>query len=141
MKLTKNFTSEEFEKSSVAKANKIDNTVPYIYRENIAKLAEILQIIRDYWKEPIIINSGYRCKELNRKVGGASNSDHVFGCAVDITAKEKYKNKDLFNLILYLVKDGRISLRQIIDEKKLSWIHISINSEFNAYKNNQILYL
>ena len=35
-------------------------------------------------EEPIVINSGYRSPELNRKVGGAANSNHLTGCAVDI---------------------------------------------------------
>ena len=33
---------------------------------------------------PIIINSGYRSPQLNRKVGGAPTSNHLTGCAVDI---------------------------------------------------------
>ena len=35
-------------------------------------------------EKPIVINSGYRSPELNRKVGGATNSNHLTGCAVDI---------------------------------------------------------
>ena len=33
---------------------------------------------------PIIISSGYRSEEVNRKCGGAKNSNHLTGCAVDI---------------------------------------------------------
>ena len=35
-------------------------------------------------EEPIIITSGYRSAELNRKVGGVATSNHLTGCAVDI---------------------------------------------------------
>ena len=38
----------------------------------------------DVTVEPIIINSGYRSPELNKKVGGAPTSNHLTGCAVDI---------------------------------------------------------
>ena len=34
--------------------------------------------------EPIVINSGYRSPQLNKKVGGSPTSNHLTGCAVDI---------------------------------------------------------
>lgn len=37
--------------------------------------------------KPIIINSGYRCPTHNRNVGGAKNSQHLYGKAVDIRVK------------------------------------------------------
>lgn len=37
--------------------------------------------------KPIIINSGYRTPEHNRKVGGAANSQHLYGRAADIVVK------------------------------------------------------
>ena len=143
MKLTTNFKSEEFEKSLTAEKLQIDNTVPPHLREYVAKLAEQLQVIRDAWNDPIIISSGYRCPKLNKVIGGANNSDHLFGSAVDIHTKEntKAKNKDLFNLIVSLAKLGKINLRQIIDEHNYTWVHISINNEFNKFKDNQILHL
>lgn len=141
MKLTKNFDLEEFTKSPTADKYHINNSIPEKYIDNIKVLADFLQIIRDMWKEPIIINSGYRSKALNTKIKGAANSDHLYGCAVDITANEKYKNKDLFNLVCYLAKEGIIRTRQIIDEKNYSWIHFSINNEYNTYRDNQILHL
>lgn len=46
-----------------------------------------LQKIRDHFKKPIIISSAYRSKTHNRKVGGASNSQHLKGNAFDIYIK------------------------------------------------------
>ena len=46
-----------------------------------------LQKIRDHFKKAIIINSAYRTKTYNRKVGGASNSQHIKGNAFDIYVK------------------------------------------------------
>ena len=40
-------------------------------------------------EEPIIITSGYRSAELNRKVGGVASSNHLTGCAVDIRVAGK----------------------------------------------------
>ncbi len=37
-----------------------------------------------YKETPIIINSGYRSSQVNKAVGGAPNSNHLTGCAVDI---------------------------------------------------------
>lgn len=48
------------------------------------KLVAWLEYIRQVFNKPIIINSGYRTKPYNKKVGGASNSYHVKGRAADI---------------------------------------------------------
>lgn len=45
---------------------------------------EILQAIRNYFGEPVVINSAYRTSAYNKKVGGATNSQHVVGTACDI---------------------------------------------------------
>lgn len=44
----------------------------------------ILQRIRDYFGQPVKINSAYRTPAYNKKVGGATNSQHVKGTACDI---------------------------------------------------------
>jgi len=43
---------------------------------------------REYAGIPFIINSAYRSPEQNAKVGGVSNSSHIKGLAVDISAKD-----------------------------------------------------
>lgn len=50
-------------------------------------LVEILQKIRDHFRVAVTINSGYRTSTYNKKVGGATNSQHVKGTAADIVAK------------------------------------------------------
>lgn len=47
-------------------------------------LVTLLQKIRDYFKKPVRINSGYRTKNHNKKVGGTTNSYHLVGMASDI---------------------------------------------------------
>jgi uncharacterized protein YcbK (DUF882 family) len=51
---------------------------------------------------PIYINSGYRCKEENHKVGGVSGSYHLLGMAVDIHAGDFL----LYDLLLYAHEIG-----------------------------------
>lgn len=48
------------------------------------ELVDILQRIRDHFRKPVNINSGYRCKEHNAEVGGDPNSSHMQGMAADI---------------------------------------------------------
>lgn len=86
MKLTKNFTLEEFERSSTATANHIDNKIPEKYYGSLYKLANMLQKIRDRFGKPIRITSGYRCEELNRLCKGSPTSQHRFAQAADITS-------------------------------------------------------
>lgn len=47
-------------------------------------LPAVLQNIRNQFGKPIIINSGYRTPEYNKKVGGATRSQHCYGTAADI---------------------------------------------------------
>lgn len=51
-------------------------------------LAVLLEILRKTIKKPVIITSGYRTPEHNKKVGGAKNSFHMRGMAADITVKD-----------------------------------------------------
>lgn len=100
MQLTKNFRLSEFDCR--------DGTpVPQHLVPNIQKLANNLQVLRDYIGEPIHINSAYRTLSYNKKVGGAKNSQHPKGNAADITAKS-YSPKKLAAVIEKLIKDGKM---------------------------------
>lgn len=80
MKLTKNFNSKEFN-------SKDGKPMPLEVLGNVKKVAEQLQVIRDYFNEPITINSGYRSPSHNKAIGGVKDSQHVLGTAVDIVVK------------------------------------------------------
>ena len=144
MQLSKNFTLEELTNSSTAKQYKIDNTPNFEEKLNLLHLAqEVLQPIRDAWGESISINSGFRNAKLNKLVKGASNSDHLFGAAADIRTRKntREENKKLFNLILKLATEGKITCRQIIDEYNYKWIHVSVNHKKNGYRKNQVVHI
>ena len=95
----KYFTIEEMTKSSTATAKHIDNTPNQTAIDNLTKLIEIvLDPLREWYGKPIRVNSGYRCKVLNKAVGSkAKNSQHLYGEATDITAGSKAENEKLFN--------------------------------------------
>lgn len=48
------------------------------------RLVHILQRIRDHFGRPVVINSAYRTRDYNAKVGGVAGSQHVLGKAADI---------------------------------------------------------
>lgn len=92
---------------------------------------ELLDPIREFWGKPLVVNSGYRSVELNKAVGGVSNSQHVKGMAADIDAGCKAANKRLIELIKKSCDEGLIEYDQLIDESDYSWIHVSYNKGKN----------
>lgn len=103
----------------------------------LSLVSNVLDPLRESFGEPIIINSGYRCEELNRLVGGVSNSQHVFGQAADITSTD---NGKLLQLILKLHRKGTLVFDQLIiygSQYKPRFLHISYNEGNNR---RQILY-
>lgn len=47
-------------------------------------LIDVLEKIREHFGSPVRINSGVRCVNHNKNVGGASRSQHLVGTAADI---------------------------------------------------------
>ena len=83
--LSEHFSLAEFERSATAAAHGIDNHVPPQYIPVLQQLCQqVLEPLRSYVGKPIIITSGYRCNQLNIKVGGAYASQHTLGEAADI---------------------------------------------------------
>lgn len=75
MNITANFTMEELVASATAKRLGIDNTPSKEEKESLCLLAYyILQPLRDRYGKPIRISSGFRCKALNKAVGGVPTS-------------------------------------------------------------------
>lgn len=141
MQLSNNFTYEEMVYSHTAAIYDIDNSPSASASENLKRLCvNVLQPIRNKLAKPIHVSSGYRCPELNRRVGGVKNSSHMLGSAADIYASD---NLELWNVIMELVKNKEIDCRQIIWEKGTSkcpaWIHIDINTKEQSEKHNQII--
>lgn len=128
----KYFTIKELTKSSTAEAKGIDNTPTQEVERNLTALVEnVLDPLREIYGKPITVNSGYRCPELNKAVGGSATSDHVKGFAADITGGSKEENERLFNIIKH-----NFHFSQLIDEKNFSWVHVSYNS--NNLKNQTL---
>lgn len=76
LNITKNFKLSEFQCRGGSQLVKIDS-----------KLVNLLQILRDRLDTPLVVNSGYRTPEYNKKVNGINNSLHVQGKAADISKR------------------------------------------------------
>ena len=107
----KYFSFQEFERSETAKAN-------------VAVLVDrVLDPLREAWGRPIYVNSGYRCAELNKAVGGSETSHHMRGMAADISTGNYVDNAKLFQLIQTL----KLPFTQLIDESNFAWVHVSLD--------------
>ena len=133
IKLTKNFTLDEMCKSKKAKELRIKNVPSPKEVARLKVLCEkVLQPLRDYMGEPVIINSGYRSPELNKKVGGVRDSQHLIGEAADINCKGsmEYANRIIEFIMMNLEFDQLILERN----KGAFWVHVSYTT---SGKNRQ----
>ena len=122
----KHFTISELTASATAQREGIDNRPPKCAYHLLHVLVDqLLDPIREAWGEPIVVSSGYRCKELNALVGGAQHSHHLLGCAADLIAGSKADHQRLFQLIQQMQQEGRIKFTQLIAEDNYRWLHIS----------------
>ena len=122
----KYFTINELCYSDTAKRCNINNSPTSEVTTNLTRLVNnILDKAREHFGKPIHVNSGYRCQELNKKVGGAQFSHHLTGEAADIElgGKTIAENKLLFDWI----KDN-CDFDQLIWEKGGAWVHVSLKA-------------
>ena len=85
IQLSEHFKLSEFTRSATATARKIDNTPSQEVISNLKVLCQnVLEPLRAFAQQPIIISSGYRCPKLNSAVGGVYSSQHTLGEACDI---------------------------------------------------------
>lgn len=130
-KISKNFSLQEFEKSDTAIRLGIDNKIKSEeIKDNIKELVEnILQPLRDTLGQPLFINSGYRCIQLNKAVGGVPTSQHCLGQASDIGCTDPYA-------LAQLAKRMRLDYDQCILYP--SFVHFSYRKD--GGNRGQLLY-
>jgi uncharacterized protein YcbK (DUF882 family) len=49
-----------------------------------AATLEVMEAVREHFERPVTVNSAFRCASHNAAVGGASNSQHLYGRAADL---------------------------------------------------------
>ena len=116
------FTIAELCNSDTADRLGIINRLPKEYLPNVQGMINYdLDPLREWYGKPIYVNSGYRCPELNKAVGGVENSFHVSGCAADIDARSYEENKKLFGYIR-----EHLPFTEVGWEGGGRWIHVAL---------------
>ena len=124
--VTMHFTIEEMYASQTAKRFGIDNKPNVQHMINLVYLcAYVLEPLRLAMNEPIKIGSGYRCRKLNKAVGGVDNSQHTKGQAADLCIDgDLKKGRKWFEYIR-----DHLPFDQLIWEKNTKtgscWVHVS----------------
>ncbi|MCR5240264.1 MAG: hypothetical protein K6E15_08925 [Prevotella sp.] len=80
-------------------------------------------------EEPIIISSGYRSPEVNRKVGGSPTSNHLTGCAVDIRVAGIEQALRYAVILMDYADETRQDYDELLIERNRSgryWVHFAV---------------
>jgi uncharacterized protein YcbK (DUF882 family) len=132
-KLSENFTLEEFTRSDKAKELGITNEPG---EKELAALrvlvSRTIQPLRDKLGVPIHVNSGYRCPELNKAVGGVPTSQHQKGEAADLSIDGKAAD------ILEALENNNIPFDQAILYRKQNFLHVSLKLD-GVQRSNVII--
>ena len=142
MKLSEHFTLGELTKTSYKTED--ENIPSRVAIENLKNLCENwLEALRQAQgpSEGIIINSGYRSPEVNKRAGGSATSNHLTGCAVDIRVAG-FEQAIRYASILLDISDGT---KQDFDELYIErnsagryWIHFAVRPKDNRRKTRFI---
>jgi hypothetical protein len=141
MKLSEHLDLSEVIRSESAKRKGISNMPTSEHIENFKLLAEkVFQPIREHFRCPIHISSGYRSKALNDTIPGASlTSQHCQGEAIDIDM-DGTPNGVTNRMVFDYIKDN-LEFDQLIyefgDKQNPDWVHVSYES--SGKQRKQIL--
>lgn len=118
MNLTNNFTLEELTHTD---HRELDNTPNSDEIANLTRLALVLEQVKyTLGGKPIMVNSAFRCKQVNDAVGSKDTSQHRHGCAADIRVPGMTPDQ-----VVRAVMAAGLPYDQIIREFD-RWTHISI---------------
>jgi hypothetical protein len=128
MQLTKNFNTLEDIKITGCKHWL---TLPTQVQNNLKKITEVAQELRDYYECPIIVTSGYRDNKKNKELRMASmTSQHLFGEALDLVFK--WQEEAFYDLQNKLQSDWPLSQVILEQDGDIKWLHIALST--NRFK-------
>ena len=116
--LSLHFTLEELTHTD---HRQFDNTPNTDELANLTRLANFLEQVKTVLDgKPVMINSAFRCKQVNDAVGSKDTSQHRIGCAADIRVPGMTPDE-----VVKAVMVAGLGYDQIIREFD-RWTHISI---------------
>lgn len=120
LQLSKNFNLDEFTRTSTNLTN-VPSSQSIV---NLILLCiNVLQPLRNYLNDVVIITSGFQSVEVNKLVGGVSNSQHRVGQAADFKCDKM--TKAYMYIKNFLVYDQLIVYIDVAG--KIIFIHVSYN--------------
>ena len=128
-RISKNFTLDELTASATAKQLRIINAPGVDEVCNLCALVHnVLQPLRDAMGESIKIGSGYRCPQLNKAVGGVSNSQHMKGEAADLCIDgDMKKGRKWMTWIMEHCDFDQLIMEH--NAKGTYWVHVSFRAD------------
>lgn len=134
--ISNHITFAEATKSQQAIRLGVENIPDAFELKAMKNLAEkVFEPLRLHVGKPIAITSFYRNKKVNKLIGGAVNSQHTTGEAMDIDADVfgGLTNKDIFDYI-----KSNLTFDQLIwefgNENNPDWVHVSLSVSGNNRK-------
>jgi uncharacterized protein YcbK (DUF882 family) len=130
-KLTEHFTLEELTHTD---HREFDNTPNEAETANLQRLALFLEEVKTVLGgKPIMVNSAFRCKQVNDAVGSKDSSQHRMACAADIRVPGMTPDE----VVKAVIASG-IGYDQIIREFD-RWTHISVPNTKDMTPRRQAL--
>ena len=132
--LSEHFMLGEFTR---AKYPEVYNVPSHEAIANMKRLCVWLEVLRNKVGHPIVINSGYRSPQLNRKVGGAPTSNHLTGCAVDIRTSGFEQAIEYTAILIAYATESNQEFDELLIEKNrygAIWVHFAVRPKENRHK-------
>lgn len=140
MIISEHLSLSELIRSDSAKRLGVTNMPTEEHIINLKALAEnIFEPIRNHFRCPIFISSGYRSAELNKALNGAKTSQHLKGEAIDIDMDGS--SNGVTNAMVYDFITSKLDFDQVIWEhgntENPAWVHVSFKK--NGPQRHEIL--
>ena len=132
--------SEHFKLGEMTKSSSHPEVYNIPTHEAIANLKRVcgwLEVLRKRNGKPIIINSGYRSPQLNKKIGGVPTSNHLTGCAADIRVANMEQLIRYAAILLDYADESHQDFDELLIERNrygAIWLHFAVRPKDNRRK-------